>query len=169
MEGEQSTNASIPTRQSTSISLDTASYRDPFFFHPSDNPNVVLCNPPLNDDNFASWKIGMMRDLRVKNKIGFIDGSISKPTDPAKLAEWMRADGLVIGWIHAAILPSIKDSASYAPTAYLLWKDLENRHVESYAPNLYQLKQQLTSIKQDGSSVMFFMVDFLLFGMKWML
>ncbi|XP_026451931.1 uncharacterized protein LOC113352311 [Papaver somniferum] len=97
-----------------------------------------------------------MRALSVKNKIGFIDGSISKPTDPAKLAEWMREDGLVIGWIHAAILPNIKDSASYAPIAYLLWKDIENRHVESCAPKIYQLKQQLASIKQDGSSMMGF-------------
>ncbi|KAI3948934.1 hypothetical protein MKW92_032061, partial [Papaver armeniacum] len=69
-----------------------------------------------------------MRALRVKNKIGFIDRSISKPTDPAKLGEWTREDGLVIGWIHAAILPSIKDSVSYACTAFLVWKDLENIH-----------------------------------------
>ncbi|XP_026419482.1 uncharacterized protein LOC113315421 [Papaver somniferum] len=138
------------------INFYAASYRDPFFVHPSVNPNAVLCSPPLNGDNYASWKIGMMRALRLKNKIGFIDGSISKPTDSAKLGEWMRAYGLVIGWIHAAILHSVKDSVSYAPTVFLLWKDLENIHVESCDPKLYQLKQQLAFIKQDGSSVMVF-------------
>ncbi|KAI3918792.1 hypothetical protein MKX01_042112, partial [Papaver californicum] len=69
-----------------------------------------------------------MRALCVKNKISFIDGSISKPTDPSKLGEWIRADDLVTGWIHAAILLSIKDSVSYASASTIRWKDLKNRN-----------------------------------------
>ncbi|KAI3937128.1 hypothetical protein MKX01_015343 [Papaver californicum] len=132
MERDNLTGSAGSTEKYSSISLDAASYRGPIFVHPSDSPNVVLCSPPLNDDNYASWKRRMMRALRVKNRIGFIDGFLSKLIDKSKLDEWMREDDLVTGSIHAAILPSIKDSVSY------------------------QLRQQLPSIKQDGSSTMVF-------------
>ena len=48
----------------------------PYYFHHSDSPGLSLVSQPLIDNNYASWSQAMMIDLSVKNKLGFIDGSI---------------------------------------------------------------------------------------------
>lgn len=42
----------------------------------------------------------MERALYAKNKVGFIDGTITKPEDTGKkVAMWRRCNNLVMGWL----------------------------------------------------------------------
>jgi hypothetical protein len=49
---------------------------DPYFVHPSKNSTIVSAMPQLTGDNYHSWSMKMRRELAMKNKFKFVDGSI---------------------------------------------------------------------------------------------
>lgn len=51
------------------------------FHHPNDNPSTILVVELLNGGNFVNWSRSMKNVLVVKYKVGFVDGSLKKPTD----------------------------------------------------------------------------------------
>lgn len=51
----------------------------PYLLHHSDSLRLVLVSQQLIEDNYASWSHDMSIALLTKNKIGFIDGTITKP------------------------------------------------------------------------------------------
>ena len=50
----------------------------PYFLHYSDSPGLILVSQLLTEENYASWSRSMSIALSVKNKLGFVDGSIEK-------------------------------------------------------------------------------------------
>ena len=64
---------------------------NPYFLHHSDNPGLVLVSQPLTGDDYSSWSSAMLIALSVKNRLGFIDGSIIKPhrNDSAFFQSWI--------------------------------------------------------------------------------
>jgi len=40
-----------------------------------------------------------MNSLQAKQKLGFLDGTIPKPTTDPHLAAWKAANSMIIGWI----------------------------------------------------------------------
>ena len=69
-----------------------------FFLHHSDSPGLVLVSQPLARDNYASWSKAMLIAFSVKNKLGFMDGTIAKPdsNDGVLLQSWIRNNNMVI-------------------------------------------------------------------------
>ena len=62
-----------------------------YILHHSDGPGLVLVSQLLTGDNYPSWNKSMVIGLSVKNKLGFVDGSIPKPVgNPDLLKSWMR-------------------------------------------------------------------------------
>ena len=45
--------------------------------------------------------------LSVKNKLGFIDGTISRPVDVDLLGPWVRNNNIVISWILNSVSKEI--------------------------------------------------------------
>ncbi|KAF5472624.1 hypothetical protein F2P56_009326 [Juglans regia] len=68
----------------------------PFFLHPRDSTGTVLVTQSLNGDNYHSWCRSMHMALSVKNKLGFVDGSILKPSDLANttLPSWLYCNNM---------------------------------------------------------------------------
>ena len=62
-----------------------------YFLHHSDGLGTVLISQVLTRENYASWSRAIAIALLVKNKLGFIDGSIPKPpgTDLSLLNSWI--------------------------------------------------------------------------------
>jgi predicted YcjX-like family ATPase len=52
-----------------------------FYLHHSDQPGAVLVPQSLVEDNYSTWSQSMTMALTVKNKIGFIDGSMKEPDE----------------------------------------------------------------------------------------
>ncbi|KAL6213230.1 hypothetical protein ACLB2K_012677 [Fragaria x ananassa] len=52
----------------------------PLFLHHSDQPGAMLVSEPLTEDNYSTWAPSMMIALRIKNKTGFVDGTLKRPT-----------------------------------------------------------------------------------------
>jgi hypothetical protein len=51
----------------------------PLFLHSGDNLGIILVPQPLIGENYSRWSRSMLIALSAKNKLCFIDGSLSKP------------------------------------------------------------------------------------------
>lgn len=138
------------TVQSTST---ITSNPDPCVIHHSDNPSTVLVTPLLTGDNYGSWSRAVTMALRAKNKFGFVDGSLSIPKKKEDILTWQRCNDLVASWILNSVSTEIRPSILYAETAAQIWSDLKDRFSQSNAPKIYQLKQSISALKQEGMSV----------------
>ena len=68
------------TNDSSVQGAETIKSSDPYFLHSSDHPGIVLVTKLLNRDNYSTWSHSMGIALSAKNKSGFVDGSIEKPS-----------------------------------------------------------------------------------------
>ena len=62
--------------QTSSVMEDTSS---PLYLHNGDHPGLVLVTHSLTGSNYNTWSHSMVMALTTKNKLGFVDGSISWP------------------------------------------------------------------------------------------
>ncbi|XP_073138009.1 uncharacterized protein [Henckelia pumila] len=126
-----------------------------FFLHHSDNPGLILVSQQLTGENFASWSRSMKIALSVKNKLGFIDGSIHKPAaaDVNLLNAWTRNNNIVISWLLNSVSKDISASILFAESALNIWNDLKDRFQQSNGPRIFQIRRELLSLRQDQDSV----------------
>ncbi|XP_010249465.1 PREDICTED: uncharacterized protein LOC104592022 [Nelumbo nucifera] len=122
----------MTTSSSTSnllVSIDPAS---PFFLFPSSSPGSVLVSQLLTGDNYPTWQRAMKNALRAKNKIYFIDGSLSHPdpTSPEWIA-WEKCNAMVVAWILNSMIKEIYDNVAFVDSASNVWKELEVRRGRS--------------------------------------
>ncbi|KAK2639868.1 hypothetical protein Ddye_027663 [Dipteronia dyeriana] len=135
-------------------SIDDSS--SPYFLHHSDNPGLILVPQPLTEDNYASWSRAMLIALSVKNKLGFIDGSIQKPSEGSDLIEltsWIRNNNIVISWILNSVSKEISASVIYSESAHEIWLDLKERFQQRNGPRIFQLRRDLMNNVQGQNSV----------------
>ena len=106
----------------------TVEASDAFSLHHSDHPGMILVSKVLEGDNYSTWSRAMKISLSAKNKIGFVTGSIKRPssTDNA-FSSWQRCNDMVISWLLNSIHPDIASSVIYAETAAEIWADLQER------------------------------------------
>ncbi|XP_075478953.1 uncharacterized protein LOC142519815 [Primulina tabacum] len=126
-----------------------------YFLHHSDNPGLVLVSQPLTGDNFVSWSRAMRIALSVKNKLGFIDGSIPKPADSETnlLSAWVRNNNNVISWLLNSVSKDISASILFAESAEDIWNDLKDRFQQSNGPRIFQIRKDLINLRQGQDSV----------------
>ncbi|XP_075499485.1 uncharacterized protein LOC142537893 [Primulina tabacum] len=93
--------------------------------------------------------------LSVKNKLGFVDGSIAKPSDNelVLLNYWTRNNNIVISWILNSVSKEISASILFADSAAGIWQDLKERFQQSNGPRVFQLRRELVSLRQEQDSV----------------
>lgn len=140
------------SRLGRSISYDSS---NPYYLHHSDSPGLVLVTHQLTGDNYASWSRAMTIALSVKNKLGFIDGSLPKPevTDVNIHNSWIRLNNMVISWILNSVSKEISASIIFSESAYDIWKDLKERFQQSNGPRIFQLKRELITHSQQQNTV----------------
>ncbi|KAI9185245.1 hypothetical protein LWI28_005591 [Acer negundo] len=129
---------------------------NPYFTHHSDHPGLVLISKPLNGDNYSTWKRAMTLALNSKNKLGFVNGSISAPskiTDPENYAAWSRCNDMVHSWIINTLSPEISDSVIYYSSANEVWEDLYERFSQSNAPRIFEIQRDIAYLRQEQLSV----------------
>lgn len=61
--------------------LSEMDYSNPFFLHYGNSLGAILVSQQLTGDNYGLWKRAMIMALIAKNKIGFINGSLPKPSN----------------------------------------------------------------------------------------
>lgn len=89
----------------------------PYLLHHSDTSNLVLVTEPLTDDNYyVNVHRSMILALSIRNKLGFIDGTITKATGEL-LPLWIRNNNVVIAWIFHSVSKSISSSILFTESA----------------------------------------------------
>ena len=120
--------ASNPNQQTNSITipnvnpLDPSQSNSPYFIGSNDNFGALLVTQMLDSNNYNSWARSLKHTLRIKNKSGFIDGSICEPIDLNNplMGHWLRCNDIVITWLQSTLSIDIKCSTLYAETAHQL-------------------------------------------------
>ncbi|XP_073020945.1 uncharacterized protein [Primulina eburnea] len=127
----------------------------PYFLHHADNPGLTLVSQALTGDNYTSCNRAMRIALSVKNKLGFIDGSIEKPSNTgSNLLNYLtRNNNIVVSWILNSVSKEISASILFAESAAEIWQDLKERFQQSNGPRVFQLKRDLINLRQEQDSV----------------
>lgn len=132
---------------STQLSITPSS---PYYLGASDNPGTPLVAILLKGENYRNWARSMKMALRAKSKLGFINGSISRPADESpNFLDWEKADSMVSAWIINSTDPSLHNSISHATTARDVWLDLEERFSQTNAPRIQQLWRTICMTQQE--------------------
>lgn len=125
-------------------------YENPYFLHSSDHASLVHISDRLQSSaDFHSWRRSVRMALNVRNKLGFIDGTIPKPPDSHRDAgSWSRCNDMVATWLMNSVSKSIGESLLFMNKAEAILKNLLARFRQNDAPRVYEIKQRLASIQQ---------------------
>ena len=101
---------------------------DPLFLHHREILGGVLMSQPLVDENYLAWTRSIRKALISKNKLGFIDGTLTLSSHlrktPFEIQAWIWANNMVGTWIINAVSPRIQASIIYVDTNLEIWNDL---------------------------------------------
>ncbi|KAL5545588.1 hypothetical protein UlMin_005275 [Ulmus minor] len=104
----------------------------PFFLNNGDHPGLIHVSHPLTGNNYHTWHQAMIMALTAKNKIGFVNGTIPKPTPNDLLFSiWCRCNSMVSSWTINAVSRDIANSLRYIDSSFEVWRDLHDRFNQS--------------------------------------
>lgn len=99
---------------------------NPFHLQSSDSPGMKLVSDAFDGTGYSNWKRSVSIALSARNKLGFVDGSLPKPSpDSVTFKSWSRCNDLVISWLLGALSKSIGRSVIYCKTAQQIWLELD--------------------------------------------
>ncbi|XP_021736551.1 uncharacterized protein LOC110703103 [Chenopodium quinoa] len=124
-----------------------------YFIHPSENPTNSLVTEKFAGNCYNEWKLGMTIALSAKNKLCFVDGSLSRPISGSEIHAWDRCNAMITSYILHSIDHNIARSVLYFTSAREIWKDLEDRYSQSSSPQLYNLQQNLHDLSQGSTPI----------------
>ncbi|XP_022843308.1 uncharacterized protein LOC111366849 [Olea europaea var. sylvestris] len=114
----------------------------------------LLVSTLLTVENHHTWRRSMKKALNGKNKLGFVDGLLTKPNrSPAESQLWDRCNDKVFSWILNSIDKSLHDSLVYYDSPRDIWIDLEGRFSQSNNPHLFRHQRDLSTLQQGGSTI----------------
>lgn len=136
------------------ITAAAASTNPLFLLHPSDNPGALISFVVLKEQNYPEWATEMRNSLQAKQKLGFIDGTLTKPTLEPDLSFWLAANSMIIGWIRTFIDSKIRSTVSYESVAATLWESLRVRFSIGNGVRKKVLKDEIASCGQNSQPVL---------------
>lgn len=126
-----------------------------YYLHPSEGSGLVLVSQPLSGDNYNSWSRAFLVAITIKNKLGFLDGTVSLPENPSPILQnaWIRNNNLVFSWIYNSLSKEIQASILYTTSAKSAWDELRTRFMQSNGPRQFQLRRELSNLTLNDLSV----------------
>ncbi|CAL9235407.1 unnamed protein product [Arabidopsis halleri] len=128
----------------------------PYYLHASEGPGNLITTVQLKGENYEDWAKHVRNALRTKRKLGFIDGTLKKPSDQEELQQWEVVNSMLVAWIMNTIDPILKTSITLIDDASVLWEDLKLHFSVGNGPRVHELKADLANCKQKGDSVMMY-------------
>ncbi|KAL2896616.1 Retrovirus-related Pol polyprotein from transposon TNT 1-94 [Bienertia sinuspersici] len=123
----------------------------PFYLGSGDQPGNLISHVILKGDNYLAWSRAITLSLKSRRKFGFVDGTISKPTEKKKMLDWDTVNSMLVSWILRATEPNLVASFPYFDEAKKLWDYLDTRFCEASGPRLQQLRSAITACEQSKS------------------
>lgn len=130
-------------------------YENPFYLHDNDHVGLVLVTDRLSTaSEFHSWRRSVRMALNVRNKLGFIDGTVPKPASTHRdYGAWSRCNDMVATWLMNSVSKKIGQSLLFINTAEGIWKNLLVRFKQDDAPHVFDIEQKLSKIEQGSMDV----------------
>ncbi|XP_019155904.1 PREDICTED: uncharacterized protein LOC109152706 [Ipomoea nil] len=143
-----------PPINSTVANFDPNDAASPYFLHPNENPSLILVSAVLNGRNYHPWARAMEMALLSKNKLGFVDGTISAPNvGEVKYPYWRRCNNMVATWIMRAVSPEIASTILWVGSAERIWSMLKARFSEADIFRISDLHAEIHQIRQGDLTV----------------
>ncbi|XP_069152949.1 uncharacterized protein [Solanum lycopersicum] len=126
----------------------------PLYMHPSESAGSAIILVIFDGAGYRSWRRGVLRALSVKNKVGFVNGKVQKPTENSPtFAQWERCDDIVTSWILNSLSKDLADSLKYVNNARELWEELQDRYDQTNGAKLYQLQHEINDLTQGNLDI----------------
>ena len=125
-----------------------------FYLHPSEGTGTTISPILLKGDNYEDWSKSLCNNLRAKNKLGFIDGTIKVPDSTSPhYAQWGIVNSMLVAWIYNTLDASVRSTVRFPDNVKTLWDDLQARYSLGNGPRILELKAQIADCRQNGRSV----------------
>ena len=118
-----------------------------YFLHPFDNSQKIV-NIVFAGRGFSNWKRVMTIALSGRNKLGFVDDSLSRPNNNSSARALDRVDNVVMRWIIGVLENSIANSILSFKTCKEIWDELEERYGQSSNAQMFSLQEELNALVQ---------------------
>ncbi|XP_031278098.1 uncharacterized protein LOC116136554 [Pistacia vera] len=128
---------------------------NPYRLDHGDNPSLSLVPERLTIDNYTTWSRAIHHALRAKNKLGFINGELTRPINPSDplLQPWERCNDMVTSWLQNSISSSIKSSIALVDDAATVCFELRERFTQQNGSRIFHLKKTLAGLHQDQDPI----------------
>lgn len=144
----------------------TTSNTNPCVIHHSDNPSTALVTYLLTGDNYGSWSHTVTMALHVKNKLGFVDGSLTSLKKKEDILKWQHCNDLVASWILNSNSTEIRPSILYAETEAHNWSYLKDCSLNQVLLKYINWNIQFLPLNKKACVSLFISVNSNLFGMN---
>ena len=99
-----------------------------YYLHPSEGTGAVISPILLKGDNYEEWSRSLRNNLRAKNKLGFIDGTIEVPDAKSPdYDQWGIVNSMLVAWIVNTLDVSVRSTVRFPDNVKSLWDDLRDR------------------------------------------
>ena len=120
----------------------------------TENPCAIIAQVQFNGDNFDEWAQAIRMALRVKKKFGFVDGSVTAPSNDApEYEDWISAKSMLTLWILNTVDPKVRKTLANKEDPLELWKEIKDRFSEGNGPRIQEIKAELAFCRQGNISV----------------
>ncbi|XP_056864308.1 uncharacterized protein LOC130511370 [Raphanus sativus] len=152
---------SSPATSKDSSRRSSDHYENPYYLHSNDHAGLTLVSDRLTtSSDFHSWRRSVRMALNVRNKLGFIDGTIAKPPSMHRdYGAWSCCNDLVATWLMNFVSKKIGQSLLFISTAEGIWNNLISRFKQDDAPRIYDLEQRLSKIEQGSLDVSAYYIE----------
>ena len=104
---------------------------------------MLVTQPLIGGENYSAWARAVRKALLTKNKLGFIDGTLTLLSPlisaPSSVQAWIRCDNMVGTWLTNSVSSKLQASIIYEDTALEIWNDLKNRFAQTNGPRVFNL------------------------------
>lgn len=104
-------------------------------------------------DNFRVWFAAMEKAFKNKNKLGFVNGKLPKPTDATKADLWERVDSIVLTWILGSVSEDLFHSQVFSKSAKDVWDELKETFEKIDGSVIFNIYQKNNSLTQNALKV----------------
>ncbi|KAH0657672.1 hypothetical protein KY289_026420 [Solanum tuberosum] len=104
-------------------------YNNSLYLHPSDALGSLSIEIQLKGmEKYMLWSQAMKLALLGRNKLGFIDGSVTRNIYEGDLQRrWDRCNAIVVSWLMSSVQSDLLSGILFRSDAYLVWNDFKER------------------------------------------